>query len=155
MPWFRDRETLAFIGLRYLPRLAALDVVWEALQIPLYTIWTEAPAGYVAYAILHCTAGDVLIGASCLALALIATRAGPVARWRWGRVAALTVILGVAYTIVSEWLNTALLRWSYSELMPLLGVAGARIGVAPLLQWIIVPPLALYLAGRRTCPNTN
>ena len=154
MPWFRDRETLAFIGLRYLPWLAALDFAWEAVQIPLYTIWTEAPAGYIAFAIVHCTAGDVLIGAGCLALALIAARAGPIKRWRWGRVATLTVILGVAYTIFSEWLNTALLRWSYSDLMPLLKFASAGIGVAPLLQWVVVPPLALYLAGRRTSPDT-
>lgn len=147
-PWFRDRETLAFIGLRYLPWLAGLDFVWEALQIPLYTIWAEAPASYIAFAIVHCTAGDVLIGAGCLALALIASRAGPIKRWRWGRVASLALMFGVGYTLFSERLNTALLRWSYSDLMPLMRVAGVDIGVSPLLQWVVVPPLALYLARR-------
>lgn len=134
--------------MRYLPWLAGLDFVWEALQIPLYTIWTEAPAGYIGLAIVHCAAGDVLIGAGCLAIALIATRAGPIKRWRWGRVASLAVVLGLGYTVFSEWLNTALLRWSYSDLMPLMRIAGVDIGVSPLLQWVVVPSLALYLARR-------
>ena len=38
---------------------------------------------------------------------------------------------------------------SYSELMPTLSVAGYPIGVSPLLQWLVIPPLALYFAKRR------
>ena len=51
-------------------------------------------------------------------------------------------------TIFSEWLNTTLFRWSYSQLMPTLNIAGFELGVAPLFQWLILPPLALNLARR-------
>jgi hypothetical protein len=149
LPWFRDREAWVFVARRYLPWLAGLNLAWEALQIPLYTIWTEASAGYIAFAIFHCTLGDVLIGTASLALALIFWREGRIVHWRWRRIVVLMLVLGPGYTIFSEWLNTALFRWSYSGLMPTLSVAGFRLGVSPLFQWLFLPPLALYLARGR------
>ena len=150
VPWFRDREAWAYIGQRYLPWLAGLNLVWEALQIPLYTIWTEASADSIALAIFHCTLGDVLIGTASLVLALIFLREGRIVHWRWRLIVVLMLLLGPSYTIFSEWLNTTLFRWSYSELMPTLNIAGFRLGVSPLLQWLILPPLALYLARRKS-----
>jgi len=147
--WHQDREAWRFIGLRYLPWLAALNLIWEAAQLPLYTLWKEAPPGELAYAVAHCTAGDVLIGAASLALALILGREQALGRWRWGRIVALLLVLGAGYTIFSEWLNTSLSRWTYSERMPTLDIAGFTLGLSPLLQWLLVPPAALYLARRR------
>ena len=127
MPWFRDREAWAFIARGYLPWLAGLNLVWEALQIPLYTILAEASAGYIVFAIFHCTLGDVLIGSASLALALILGREGPLAQWHWRRIVGVMLILGPGYTMFSEWLNTTLFRWSYSELMPTLSLAVDKI----------------------------
>ena len=58
-------------------------------------------------------------------------------------------VTGVTYTIYSEWLNTTVRQsWAYSEWMPVLPVTGT--GLSPLLQWIVVPTLALWFAvGRR------
>ena len=148
IPWFRDREAWAFIGCRYLPWLAGFNLAWEGLQIPLYTIWKEASAGSIAFAILHCTLGDVLIGFASLTLALILGREGPISHWHWRRIVALMLLLGPGYTVFSEWLNTTLFRWSYSGLMPTLKFAGFELGISPLLQWFVLPPLALYLARR-------
>jgi hypothetical protein len=150
--WFREREAWAFVARRYLPWILVLNLAWETLQIPLYTIWTEASAGAIAFAIFHCTLGDVLIGAASLLLALILGREGPIAQWRWPRIVGLMLLLGPGYTIFSEWLNTTLFRWSYSELMPTLKLAGIEIGVSPLLQWLTLPPLASYLARRKMQP---
>ena len=51
---------------------------------------------------------------------------------------------GVAYPIYSEWLNmTVRQSWAYSSLMPVLPVTGT--GLAPLLQWIVVPSTVLAL----------
>ena len=58
------------------------------------------------------------------------------------------LVLGPAYTMFSEWLNTTLLRWSYSELMPTLNLGAIEIGLSPLLQWLFLPPLTLHLARR-------
>jgi len=149
MTWYADRAARRLIARGYLPWLAALSLAWEAAHTPLYTLWREASAGYIAFSILHCTAGDILIGAAALALALLAARAGPLERWRWGRLAALTALAATAYTAFSEWLNTAVLRsWAYAPAMPTLAFGGIEIGLTPLAQWLVLPPLALYLARR-------
>jgi len=77
------------------------------------------------------------------------------AQWRWRRIVALILVLGPGYTVFSEWLNTTLSHWSYSQLMPTLNIAGIEIGVSPLLQWLVLPPLALYLARRRHTHRTK
>lgn len=147
--WFRDREAWRLITLGYLAWLAGLNLVWEAAHVRLYTLWKEAEAAYIAFSVVHCTLGDVLIGAIALLLALIAGREGRLAEWRWLRIALLTLVFGVGYTIFSEWMNITILRsWVYSEAMPRLNIAGIEIGVTPLAQWLVLPPIALYLAGR-------
>lgn len=60
--WCGDPAAWRFVLGRYLPVLAVLNLLWEIAQLPLYTLWTEAISIYIAYAVLHCTIGDVLIG---------------------------------------------------------------------------------------------
>jgi len=147
--WFRDRAALALIGRRYLPWLAALSLGWEIVQLPLYTIWDHPNAGYIAYAVLHCTVGDVLIGLASLLAALLATRAGTIEQWNHAAVTCVLIGVGVSYTAYSEWANTVLrASWTYSGLMPTIRIAGVELGLSPLLQWIVVPPVALWLARR-------
>jgi hypothetical protein len=58
------------------------------------------------------------------------------------------LILGAAYTIFSEWLNVEIRHsWSYTAAMPVLPWLGT--GLTPLLQWLIVPALALAIIGDR------
>lgn len=148
-PWYRDRDARALIAFGYLPWLGGLNLAWETAQLPLYTLWSEAPAGTIAFSVAHCTAGDIAIGAAALILVLVLGREGALAQWRWRRIAVLTALAGAAYTVFSEWSNTAILgSWAYSELMPVLKVAGIDIGLSPLLQWLVLPPLALVLARK-------
>lgn len=134
---------------RYLTWFAGLNLIWEIAHLPLFTLWKEATPAYLAFTVAHCTAGDVLIGAASLSIALMLGREGPLAQWRWRRIIALMLLLGPGYTIFSEWLNTTLFRWSYSELMPTLTIGGFVFGLSPLLQWLAIPPLALHLARVR------
>lgn len=146
-PWYRARPAWKFILLRFVPLLAALNLAWEAAQLPLYTIWHEAPWRDIAYALAHCTAGDVLIGVFALMATLIVTRAGPAGTWRTAPLVAGTALLSVSYTVFSEWMNTVIYEhWTYSDLMPLVPPLGT--GLSPLLQWLIVPCAALCLALR-------
>ena len=90
----------------YLAVSAGAHFIWETSHLPLYTIWTTGTARQMAFAVLHCTVGDVLIAALSLvaALTLFATQ-----RWpgeRNARVFAAMILIGVGYTIYSEWLNT-------------------------------------------------
>jgi hypothetical protein len=143
--WYESRETWWFLALRFLPAFALLNLAWEVAQLPLYTIYTTGSASEIAFAVIHCTMGDVLIGATTLAAALVVTRAGPVAVWRFIPIAAVATALGIGYTVFSEWLNVEIRRsWAYADLMPV--VPGAGTGLAPLAQWLLLPGLALAIA---------
>jgi len=145
--WFESRETGRFLALRFVPAFALLSLAWEIAQLPLYTIFATGSVSEVAFAVVDCTIGDVLIGTMALAAALIVTRVGPVAAWRFGAVVAVATALGASYTVFSEWLNVELLRsWAYAERMPRLPVVG--IGLAPLAQWLVLPGIALAIARR-------
>lgn len=60
----------------------------------------------------------------------------------------LVLVLGAAYTVYSEWLNVSVRgSWAYSPSVPTLALIGT--GLAPLLQWLIVPTIALRIATGR------
>jgi hypothetical protein len=146
--WYCDRASLKFIAFRYVPLLGALNLLWEIAQLPLYTLWEESPRSFIAYAVVHCTLGDVAIGTLALLIALIATRARAVETWRWRQVTLFLVIPAVGYAVLSEWINTiARGSWAYSALMPVVSLGGFEIGLSPLAQWVVIPPVALWLAG--------
>ena len=132
---------------RYLVFVAVANLVWEVLQLPLYTIWSEATERELAFAVLHCTGGDLLITLSSLVLALILAgdRAWPAQGFV--RVAGLAIMLGVSYTVFSEWLNTVVRKgWAYSELMPVIPVIDT--GLSPFAQWIVIPLAGFWWARR-------
>lgn len=146
--WYRDRGFWRLFLLRFLPGIAIANLLWEVAQLPLYTLWADGPSGYVTYAVLHCTGGDVLIAGSALlaAMALAAPRDFP-ARGMV-RVALVATLLGLAYTVFSEWLNTIVrVSWTYALAMPI--VPGLGVGLTPFLQWLLLPPLAAAVAFGR------
>ena len=131
--------------LRYLLVILIGNLVWEALQMPLYTLWVDGTWGQIGYGLLHCTLGDVLIGAATLAAALLLLRAAAWPDTGRGQVMVVTVTLALAYTVFSEWLNVEVRQaWAYRDIMPRLPWLGT--GLTPVLQWIAVPLLALRLS---------
>lgn len=143
--WLEDSRVWRLVLVRYLVVFAPLSLLWEIAQLPLYSLWTQASPAFIAYAVIHCTLGDMLIAVLALLAALLVTRAGPLERWRWGRVGAVTVGFGFAYTAYSEWFNTAVrMSWAYSDWMPLTPIIA--LGVSPLLQWLLLPTVALAWA---------
>lgn len=131
----------------YVVLVAAGNLTWEVIQLPLYTIWTTGTPREQAFAILHCTAGDVLIAIATLTIALVV-----VGNKRWPdevstHVLLVTLALGVGYTIFSEWLNVIVRQsWAYSALMPI--VPPLNVGLSPLLQWVVVPVFSLTIAKK-------
>lgn len=145
--WYRDRAARRFIAFRFAPWFLGLSLAWEIAHSRLYTIWTEASPSWLAYSILHCTVGDLMIGLVCLALALGLLRQGPLDAWRVAPIAVLTTVFGTSYTVFSEWLNVRLLQsWTYAESMPTIALGAFEIGATPLLQWLLLPSLALFLS---------
>ncbi len=133
---------------RYLMFVTLGNLFWETAQLPLYTIWLEGTTRQLAIAVLHCTAGDVLIAtASIVAGLLVAGDGWPDRLDAYRRVALAAIAIGVTYTVFSEWLNIVVRRsWAYSELMPVIPLVGA--GLSPALQWIVVPLAGFWFARR-------
>jgi hypothetical protein len=136
---------------RYLGLWAVLNfafhIVWESLHVRLYTIWDNPDRLYVAKAVLHCTLGDVLVALAGFGVAALLVRSAgwPLSRPFLGTMAVIAST--VAYTAWSEWYNVYRIgSWAYGSSM--LTIAG--IGVTPVLQWIVVPPLGVW-AFRALC----
>lgn len=142
-----DRLSWPIVLRHYLALSIALHLVWEIAQLPLFTI-SEEPWPKQAFAVFHCTLGDGMIAglSLLLALAAVASPAWPVEGLR--KTWALLLLLGVGYTIYSEWINVSVRgSWAYNSYMPRLPILGT--GISPVLQWIVVPSLSLYLATRQ------
>jgi hypothetical protein len=68
----------------------------------------------------------------------------------------LAMMFGLAYTTFSEWLSIVVREaWAYSELMPVISVAGFKVGLSPIAQWIIVPLVAFAWARHAAVPQTR
>ena len=134
----------------YLVVIVAVNLAWETIQLPLYTIWMTGTLWEQAFAVLHCTLGDLLIALAALTSALVIAGDDGWPTNRFRAVAFVAILFGFGYTIFSEWLNVVVRRaWSYSEWMPVISAFGLNIGASPLLQWIVVP-LVAFRVGRRT-----
>jgi uncharacterized membrane protein (UPF0136 family) len=132
----------------YIAASAVLHLLWELVQLPLYTIWTTGTAREIAFALVHCTAGDLLIAALALIVALLAVGHRDWPHRRFVPVAVAAVVIGLSYTVYSEWLNTVVRKsWTYSALMPTLPWIGT--GLSPFMQWLVVPTMAFSAMRRR------
>jgi hypothetical protein len=84
----------------YIALAAIGHFLWEAAQLPLYTLWRAGSGHEIVTALIHCTGGDILITTVTLAVAAGLARQ---LRWRalgW-RMIFTAIALGVAYTILS------------------------------------------------------
>jgi hypothetical protein len=141
---------------RYMAGVALANLVWEFAHMPLYTLWETGSPSEIAFAALHCTGGDILIALASIMLALFL-----VGRASWPqvdsrRIIAVAVVLGLSYTLFSEWLNIEIRQsWAYRDIMPVVPLVDA--GLSPVLQWIIVPLAAFWwaLRPRSFAPRTE
>lgn len=132
---------------RYMTFIALANLLWEIAHLPLYTLWQTGSSGEMAFAVIHCAGGDVLIASSSLLGALLLFGHGHWPKERYVAVAAITVVTGLGYTVFSEWLNVAVRgNWGYTDLMPIVPPIGS--GLSPLAQWIVIPLGAFWWARR-------
>ena len=122
-----------------------LHFAWEILQAPFYEGMADARHADATAACLQATLGDVFIALTAFWCAAVVVR-----RRDWLLEAQPSAWLaymatGLGITVVLERLATGpLARWAYAGTMPLL----ADVGLLPLAQWLLVPPVALWLARR-------
>lgn len=131
----------------YVVCIAIASVLWESAQMPLYTLWRTATPEEFVTDVLICTAANVFIAVLSLAVGLLLS--GRMKRWARTSVGTLviTCMAGVGYTIYSEWVNVYETgAWAYSDLMPI--VPGLEVGLSPLVQWVVLPSVGIFLAER-------
>lgn len=115
-----------------------LNLAWEIAHVRLYTLWDAADRMTIAWSVLHCSLGDVVIALTLFALAGFALRQKDWPVFRPIAGSAIVIIGAMAFTVWSEWFNVYEIgSWSYTSRMPMI----FGIGLSPLLQWLILPPL--------------
>lgn len=128
-----------------------LNFPWEFLQVPFFDGLAEAAHWSAILTCTRATLGDGLI----ILIAYWATAA----IWRdrlWftrprARQLAFYVAAGAVITLILEHLATRSTHpdwgWRYSDLMPIVPVLG--IGLTPLAQWLLIPPLVAWFSRRQ------
>ncbi len=122
-----------------------INLVWELLAVSFYETHARLPGALnLPIDCMQASLGDVGITlVSFAAASMVSTQQWllrpTVPAW------ATYVGVGLAITIVLEYVNVYVLhRWAYGSGMPIL----AGIGTLPLVQWLVLPPLILWLARR-------
>ncbi len=132
----------------YVLKIAGLNLLWEIVQLPLYTIWKTGSTQDIIVAIIHCTAGDVVIAITALILALMLLGTSNWPKQRRVSVSVFAVIFGLIYTIYSERINITSGAWAYTDLMPI--IPWLDVGLSPIVQWIVIPSFCFWKLHKRT-----
>ena len=151
-PRLPQRKWLSIPELQLIMFGLPLQLLWEVAQFPLYTVWHEGDWSYILYGLAHCTLGDLLILLATYWLVALLNRSR---YWYRSNILVngfLFTLLGLGYTIYSEIVNVSIKgNWDYTELMPIVPVI--EIGGMPFMQWVLVPPVVLWLM-RMFVPHT-
>lgn len=120
-----------------------LHFVYEVWQSPYFEFYGMPTLGDKVAAITHCTFGDGVITLVCFWIVSIVQRSRHWILAPTGKLTLLFTALGWLYTLVSEIYRTRIANfYGLSGLV----VPGLEISWLPLLQWLILPPLVLFLA---------
>ncbi|MDF1600197.1 hypothetical protein PZ895_10475 [Mesorhizobium sp. YIM 152430] len=124
-----------------------LHFVWEFLQVPTYAGMAEMAHWQGVKLCTSATIGDVGFALTAFWTTSLVART----RHWIGNQVALSVLVflgtGIALTVGFEFYYTQIThRWNYSDLMPLVPPFGT--GLSPLLQWIVIPTVVLWLSQR-------
>jgi hypothetical protein len=124
-----------------------LNFVWEVLQTPFF-IDISSDINTIVWFRLHCTFGDVMISLGCFWLVALIFKSRVWLLHPNKLNVFLFTAFGIGYTIFSEIKSVTIKDfWGYSDLMPVIPFIG--VGVVPLIQWIVIPPLIVFFVRRQ------
>ena len=127
----------------------AVNYPWELAQAALFTAESHPGRTFV-----HCFVAS--LGDGIMLLLLFGMGAAVSGRFDWFRRPRIRdyIVLcasGFVLAVAIEWVAVHLLhRWSYTEDMPLLPVLD--VGLIPLLQMVLLPPVVFWLVARFVRP---
>ena len=132
----------------YVLTVAVCSVIWEAAQMPLYTLWETGNSLDIVADVSKCTGVNIVIATVSLLFATLVGSAIKLSGRAYLVTIGLTCAFSVGYTVYSEWLNVYVKgTWAYSDLMPI--VPGLEVGLSPLIQWIVLPTFGILMVHRR------
>ncbi len=124
-----------------------LHLPWEFWQVPFFAGMAAAAHWSAVQVCTRAALGDALIALlAFLAVAAAARSRRWVVKPTWRTVCAY-VAVGLVVTVAIERLSTAWGRWAYGDAMPVVPVLG--VGLLPLLQWLVLPPLTVWFVRRQ------
>ena len=128
-----------------------LNFFWEVIQTYFYTL-KDSAFHTMLYGWLHCTFGDVIITIVSFWAVSILSRSR---RW-FLKLNPLNytgfILIGLVYTFFSEMVNVQIFKsWNYNEYMPI--VPWMKVGLTPVLQWLIIPSIAILFVRRHLSLN--
>ncbi|MEH6721783.1 MAG: hypothetical protein V7704_23190 [Aurantimonas endophytica] len=124
-----------------------LHFVWEFIQVPTYAGMAEMPHWEAIKLCMSATFGDVGFALTAFWAACLAARSRDWILRPTPFPVTTFVAVGIVLTVGFEYYYTTIsLRWTYSDLMPLVPPLGT--GLSPLLQWTVIPPLVIWLTRR-------
>ena len=138
---WRARVTAPSCWSRTSLALFALNFLWEMAQARFYSSMRALPLWSATWLCTRAASVDVALLALCFAIAALVVRD---ATWPLHpKVSATTTFFLVCLlaTIGSERWAIATTRWTYSDDMPVI----FGVGALPLLQWILIPALAMLI----------
>lgn len=115
----------------------AMHFVWEMSQAKWFASMAALPFWTATYLCFRAAVGDLVITAIAFALAAAAARRVSWPLQRGVVPIAVFLAIGLIITIAFEVFALRTGRWTYAVEMPTL----FGIGVLPLLQWSVIPPL--------------
>ena len=128
-----------------------LNYPWEFLQVPFFEGMAVATHWDAVKVCTRATLGDAAI----MLIAYVSVAVATLDRW-WFRAPSRLQMLGfiavgVIITVVIEHFATQskdrAWGWRYADIMPTIPILG--VGLTPLLQWILLPPLAIWFVRRQ------
>ena len=124
-----------------------LNFVWEFLQVPFFQLMPELGhwQGIKICSTAAVVDAMIVLFGYWTVSALAHTR-----RWFFKpsiSEMALYIAIGVGTSIAIELLSLATSRWAYADAMPIIPLLD--VGLVPVLQWIILPPLVLWFVRRQ------
>lgn len=126
--------------------LFLLHFVWEMLQTPLFAGMATMQHWPATLMCLQATLGDVAIGVAAFCAAAFAQSDRGWFLAPRARALAVYIATGIALTIGLELHAIGQGRWAYAAAMPV--IPGLRVGLIPIVQWLILPWVVLFLLRR-------
>ena len=125
-----------------------LHFVWEYLQAPTYAGMVELSHWKGIKLCTSATFGDVGFALTAFWTASLFAKSRAWVLAPSPKDIVFFVGVGIVLTVAFEYYYTNIsLRWTYSDLMPLVPPFGT--GLSPLLQWVITPLLVLWFTRRQ------